>query len=77
MSLHANFMRPKRRETLVTDTPSSPCVSICALDDNDICQGCFRTGDEIVDWFTADDDRKREIIEVSNERRKESGFSLF
>ncbi len=28
----------------------SPCVSICALDDRDICIGCFRTGSEISFW---------------------------
>lgn len=61
----------------MSDTPQSPCVSICALDQNDVCEGCYRTGDEIVDWFTADDTRKQEILESSAQRRKEAGFSLF
>jgi hypothetical protein len=61
----------------MSDTPQSPCISICVLDQNDVCEGCFRTGNEIVDWFTADDARKREILEASDRRRKESGFTLF
>jgi len=61
----------------MSDTPQSPCVSICALDQNDVCEGCYRTGDEIVDWFIADDTRKHEILEASAQRRKEAGFSLF
>ena len=61
----------------MSDNPQSPCVSICALDQNDVCEGCYRTGDEIVDWFTADDTRKHEILEASAKRRKEAGFSLF
>ena len=55
----------------------SPCISICSLDQNDVCEGCFRTGSEIVDWFTADDDRKREILEASTQRRKDAGVSIF
>lgn len=52
--------------------PASPCVSICALDADDICLGCFRTGDEITDWFIADDVRKREILRNAETRRSES-----
>lgn len=52
--------------------PASPCVSICALDADDICLGCFRTGDEITDWFIADDARKREILRNAETRRSES-----
>ena len=61
----------------MSNTPESPCISICSLDHNDVCEGCFRTGNEIVDWFTADDDRKREILEASTQRRQDAGFSIF
>ena len=56
----------------MNDAPESPCISICSLDENDICEGCFRSGNEIVDWFTADDERKREILKVTAQRRSES-----
>jgi predicted Fe-S protein YdhL (DUF1289 family) len=38
--------------------------------------GCFRTGDEIVDWFTAGPERKREILRTSAERREASDTLL-
>lgn len=61
----------------MSNPPESPCISICSLDQNDVCEGCFRAGNEIVDWFTADDDRKREILEASTQRRKDAGVSIF
>ncbi len=60
----------------IQSAPESPCVSICALDSNDVCMGCFRTGDEIVDWFTADPERKREILRASTKRRDASDSLL-
>lgn len=55
----------------MAETPvKSPCVSVCALDENDICLGCYRSGEEITDWFMADEQRKREIVAASNERRE-------
>lgn len=77
MSLRPSFTTHKRQETLMSNPPESPCISICYLDQNDVCEGCFRTGNEIVDWFTADDDRKREILEASAQRRKDARFSIF
>jgi len=32
--------------------PPSPCVDICALDDDNNCLGCRRSVDEIVRWGT-------------------------
>lgn len=40
----------------------SPCVSICALDEDDICVGCFRTGGEISIWGLLSNDEKREVF---------------
>ncbi|WVM87817.1 DUF1289 domain-containing protein [Halopseudomonas pachastrellae] len=40
----------------------SPCVSICALDDNDICTGCQRSGMEIATWGRMNDDQRREVL---------------
>lgn len=52
--------------------PKSPCVSICVLDDKDICQGCFRSANEVTDWFMADAEEKRNILERAQERLRES-----
>ncbi|MEO0573810.1 MAG: DUF1289 domain-containing protein [Pseudomonadota bacterium] len=48
--------------------PQSPCISICTLDEQDICMGCHRTMDEIIDWAMLDDDAKRAVLERVNER---------
>ena len=52
--------------------PASPCIGVCALDEQDICMGCYRTGEEITDWFMASTDRKREIVEASERRMREA-----
>lgn len=41
---------------------ASPCVSICALDGDDICIGCFRTGREISYWGRLPEERQREVL---------------
>lgn len=47
----------------------SPCIEVCALDDQNVCIGCYRTADEIIDWFAASDDRKRDILVAVQRRR--------
>ena len=43
-----------------TDSVPSPCVSVCRMDTGSgLCEGCFRTLDEIRDWGRSDDDAKR------------------
>lgn len=50
----------------------SPCVSICALDINDVCVGCHRTGDEISRWWGMDKAEKQKILELAKEREQKS-----
>ena len=39
----------------------SPCVSICLMKEG-LCEGCGRTLDEIAEWSTATDERRRAIL---------------
>jgi predicted Fe-S protein YdhL (DUF1289 family) len=55
--------------------PKSPCISVCVLDENDICMGCYRSADEITDWFMASDDEKRAVLHKARERM-EAGTNL-
>ncbi len=55
-----------------TDDVKSPCISICALDENDICMGCYRSAEEITDWFMATDEQKHEVLRIADERRQAS-----
>ncbi len=43
--------------------PASPCVSICTLDDNNVCLGCSRTLDEITHWSVYPKEKQWEIID--------------
>ena len=47
--------------TIVENVPS-PCVSVCRMDTGSgLCEGCFRTIDEIRDWGRSDDAAKRRM----------------
>lgn len=54
------------------NTVPSPCVSICALDMDDVCVGCHRTGDEITRWWTMDNAEKLATLEKAKERETQS-----
>ena len=49
--------------------PQSPCISVCYLDEQEICQGCFRSASEITDWLMVGAQKKREILARAEERR--------
>jgi predicted Fe-S protein YdhL (DUF1289 family) len=43
-------------------TVESPCVGVCQYNDEEVCQGCFRTSQEITDWFDMSNAEKEKII---------------
>lgn len=51
------------------DRVKSPCVRRCCLNECNVCLGCFRTLQEILDWHEADDDERRRILAGAAERR--------
>jgi predicted Fe-S protein YdhL (DUF1289 family) len=54
---------------MTSESIRSPCVAVCALDEDDVCLGCYRTGEEITDWFMASNEQKLEIMRASEARR--------
>jgi len=48
------------------DAMPSPCISVCRMrGDTRLCEGCFRTIDEIAQWSTAPEEFKRAVwIEI-------------
>ncbi|WP_083329183.1 DUF1289 domain-containing protein [Marinobacter salinus] len=44
------------------DKVRSPCVQVCALDENDTCIGCQRTGGEILRWTQMTNDERRDVL---------------
>ena len=48
--------------------PASPCVSICTLDEAEICLGCGRTLREIACWSTYSKEQQWQIIDDLSRR---------
>lgn len=48
--------------------PASPCISICALNDEGFCIGCYRDGNEIRLWNTYSDETKRQVLSSCQRR---------
>ena len=54
---------------------ASPCNSICTLNDDDICIGCYRSADEIRNWSFLDNEQKLDVLIICGERnRKDNRF---
>jgi predicted Fe-S protein YdhL (DUF1289 family) len=51
--------------------PQSPCINICSINKNGLCQGCFRTLEEIGEWASASDVRKNQILSMIEDRKNE------
>jgi len=43
-------------------TVESPCVGVCKLDENFVCEGCSRTIDEVLKWREYTDIEKRVVL---------------
>ena len=55
----------------MADKPvASPCNSICSLNDEDVCLGCYRTAGEIRDWSGLDNDQRLGVLIACGERNR-------
>lgn len=57
----------------------SPCIGVCTMADNGLCDGCLRTTGEIARWSQMNDDERLQLMESvlpDRERRRESGPEL-
>jgi predicted Fe-S protein YdhL (DUF1289 family) len=53
---------------LAGDVPS-PCLSVCRVGSaTELCEGCFRTLDEIAAWSRMGDEAKREVWGLIRQR---------
>ncbi|MCO7513480.1 DUF1289 domain-containing protein [Pseudomonas guariconensis] len=55
---------------------ASPCVSVCALDEQDICVGCQRTVAEITRWGRMDNQERRQVLKLCHERAVAAGLII-
>jgi predicted Fe-S protein YdhL (DUF1289 family) len=53
----------------------SPCISVCRMHAaSGLCEGCLRTIDEIAAWSTLDEDAKRSVWLLIEQRQAEQPF---
>ena len=51
-----------RQARLGAGAVPSPCISVCRMDPKTaLCEGCYRTMDEICEWAQASDADKRQV----------------
>jgi predicted Fe-S protein YdhL (DUF1289 family) len=53
----------------VSPAVPSPCISVCRLDEQKVCTGCLRHVEDIREWRAATDERRREIVQLADQRR--------
>lgn len=62
----------------MTDAPEkpvrSPCICVCSLDEHDICIGCSRSNDEIINWGRMNNDERREVLKRVAQREQPALF---
>jgi len=52
----------------------SPCISVCRLSATaKLCEGCWRTRNEIAGWRHMSNDEKRAVLGLLHDRRDASG----
>ena len=60
-----------------TEVVPSPCISVCRVDANSgWCEGCLRTLDEIAAWSQLDNDGKRGVWRIIEQRATASLAAL-
>ncbi|MGI6457590.1 MAG: DUF1289 domain-containing protein [bacterium] len=54
---------------------SSPCLKICKIDrESQLCQGCFRSLEEIAAWRNLSEEERVRIMQQVLPRRKEEFY---
>jgi uncharacterized protein len=47
----------------------SPCIGVCSMDDSTgFCLGCYRTMDEIQQWWDLDNTQKQAVVDTASAR---------
>jgi len=52
-------------------TVKSPCISVCVLNSDDICEGCYRSAGEITNWTLLNNQQKQQVLLNSRQRFKD------
>lgn len=58
MKTPMNLFPPPKPRPIVT-----PCIGVCTMAADGLCEGCARTLDEIACWGSLDDERRRVLMD--------------
>ncbi len=50
---------------------NKPCIRQCCLNEEDVCLGCFRTFDDMLQWNKANAEEKMKMLRMAEQRRKD------
>lgn len=54
---------------MMSQAVASPCTDVCRMNPRtELCDGCFRTIDEIAGWSSFDDTQKRAVLNLASRR---------
>ena len=48
-----------------------PCIKKCCLNEDNVCLGCFRTFDDMLQWNKANIEEKTLMLKKAQKRKKE------
>ncbi len=54
--------------------PDSPCIKNCCLNQKDICIGCFRSLEEILQWGRPQTTAQQKITILANCTQRQQAF---
>ena len=50
----------------------SPCIGVCVIDVEGVCEGCLRTLDEVAVWGSSSASQRRAILAAVDRRRADA-----
>lgn len=51
----------------------SPCIGVCTISEaSGLCMGCYRTSEEIREWWGMSTDQRKQIMVVLEQRQAEA-----
>ncbi|WP_101759349.1 DUF1289 domain-containing protein [Oceanicoccus sp. KOV_DT_Chl] len=55
----------------MSEEVKSPCISVCVLNEDDVCEGCYRSAQEITDWSVLSNTEKQSVMVEVRQRFKQ------
>ncbi|MEP3348775.1 MAG: DUF1289 domain-containing protein [Marinomonas sp.] len=63
-------MKKKAVSSSSDETIQSPCIRQCTLNEADVCMGCFRTINDILNWQASTNEQKENMLSTAQQRQQ-------